>query len=41
MKVVIFSIDNSLPSDNEYRKSNLLVLGEELTDDINGSVGTG
>ena len=38
--VVIFGVDNSLSSHTDNRKNNFLVLGEGLTDDINGSTGT-
>ena len=39
-KVGIFGIDNSLPSQTDYHKSNFSVLGEGRTDNINGSLGT-
>ena len=38
-KVLIFDVDNSSPSDTDYRKNNILVLGLGPTDDIHGSVG--
>ena len=38
--VVIFGIDNSLSSPIDNPKNNFLELGEEPTDDINGSVST-
>ena len=34
-----FDIDNSSSSHTDNRKNNFLVLGEEPTDDINGSIG--
>ena len=37
--IVIFRVDNSSSSHAYNRKNNFLVLGEGLTDDINGSIG--
>ena len=37
--IVIFHVDNSSLSHTDNRKNNFLVLGEEHTDDISGSIG--
>ena len=38
--MVIFSIENGLASQTDYRKNIFLAIGEGPTDDINGSIGT-